>query len=465
MALRGPVFSAFCAFCAFLILTLAPALISPARADETPPSPSSTSSPPVLVCPAAFPDTPPKTPAARQQEAERLAALNETCQKRPDYFAYYGVLLLDQSRPQEAAIALEKALLLAPELGGAQLDYARALAELGEIAPARHLASEIAARPDLPPGLQPWLIDQLGQWRGEGWHTHWSIELLLGTETNLNSAPGIRTLTLTLPGGNVPLELDNAEGSLSGKAWRSHLTYRAQRKIDESLLQIGTEYLLRNSPDHPATRQDHATAQLTWLQPTRIGQWGLRLEHTHSAIGKQTAYQGSGHSLLYLLPSRLTPGPCALQLAHLTEARKFPGTEHQNGRYQGQLIQYHCQSDPWQISLGLQQGRDHPRNPLRLGGDQQRTDSNLHLARRIGTDRLSLNLATSRALDDQIYSPLLGGQTRHIERQTTRLTWEHPLSPRWTLVSQIEQTHQNSNIELFGLHNTAAYIGLRVEGP
>ena len=47
--------------------------------------------------------------------------------------AIVGTLLLTLKRPQEAAIALEKALMLAPDLGGAQLDYAQALAELGEL--------------------------------------------------------------------------------------------------------------------------------------------------------------------------------------------------------------------------------------------------------------------------------------------------------------------------------------------
>ena len=95
---------------------------------------------------------------------------------------------------------------------------------------------------------------------------------------------------------------------------------------------------------------------------------------------------------------------------------------------------------------------------------RQRTDGSMADGRRFNTDLLSLALTGSRALDRQIEGALLGGEARRIERLTARLTWEHPLDRHWSLIGQIEQTVQTSNIELFGMRNRALYFGVRVHG-
>ncbi len=418
----------------------------------------------VEACPSAFPVDLPEDRATRRSEAGRLGGFGEICRERADYFAYYGALLLNLARPQEAAIALEKALLLAPELGGAQLDYAQALAELGELASARHLAGDVAARPDLPPGLQSWLLDQLGAWRGEGWRFAWSLDLMAGAESNLNSSPDIRFLTLSLPGGNVPLELDASEGRVSGKALKSDIAIAAAHRLGDGVIQLGAEHLARASHGLSATRQNLGAANIAYLYPLWGGQLGGRAEHTRISIGGDPAYTGTGWSLLYQLPATFMLDGCMLSLGRAGERRKFPSADHQNGRYGGALLHSGCRWAEWQLNLGLQRGEDHALDAIRLGGNQQRTDGSMAVGRRFNTDLLSLALTGSRALDRQIYSPLLGGEARRIERLTARLTWEHPLDRHWSLIGQIEQTVQNSNIELFGMRNRALYFGVRVHG-
>lgn len=416
------------------------------------------------ACPAAFPIDLPADRSVRRSEAGRLGGLGEACRERPDYFAYYGALLLDLARPQEAAIALEKALLLEPELGGAQLDYAQALAELGEVASARHLASEVAARPDVPVGLQSWLLDQLGAWRGEGWRVAWSLDLMAGGESNLNSSPDIRFLTLSLPGGNVPLELDASEGRVSGKALKSDLAVAAAHPLGEGVVQLGAEHLARSSRGLSVTNQELATASIAYLYPLWGGQVGGRSEHTRISIGSAPAYTGAGWSLLYQLPPEFMLDGCVLSFGRAGERRTFPSTDHQNGRYGGNLLHAGCRRAEWQFNIDLQRGEDRALDPIRLGGNQQRTDASVAIGHRFDTDLLALALTSSRAQDRQIYSPLLGNEARRIERLTARLTWEHPLDRNWSLIGQFERTMQNSNIELFGMRNRALYFGVRVHG-
>ncbi len=431
-----------------------------AHATSPPPADNPTTAP--APCPAAFPAAPPTQPALRQAELTRLNGLGDPCQNRPDYFAYYGALLLTATRPQEAAVALEKALMLAPELGGVQLDYAQALAELGEISSARQLASDIAARPDLPPNLQTWLTHQIGHWDDDAWHFAWSIDLMLGTESNLNSSPNLRYLTLTLPSGRVPLELDTSEDSISGKAIRSDILITAARHIAQGTLQLGAEHLIRQSPGNNNTRYELANANLAYSHPLWGGQWGARTEHTRIAIGILPVYLGNSWNLVYQLPGGLLPEGCNLGLGRAGEKREYPSTTHQNGHYTGHLAQISCHQDNWLINLGAQRGKDRALDPIRLGGNQQRTDATLTIGKRLPGNLLALTLSNSRARDEQVYSPLLGNEARHIKRRAARLTWEHPINRHWSLIGQLESTTQTSNIELFGMQNRTLYFGLRV---
>lgn len=390
--------------------------------------------------------------------------MGDACQGRADYFAYYGAVLLTIAHPQEAAVALEKALMLAPELGGAQLDYAQALAELGEIESARHLADVVATRADLPPGLQTWLIDQAAQWRDDRWRFGWSLDVLAGVESNLNSSPDIRYLTLVLPSGRVPLELDDREGRISGPAVRSDLIVTAARKLGSGLLQFGAESLIRHTPSSDSTRHELINANTSYLHPLWTGQLGLRVEQTRIRIGSAPAYLGNSLNLLYQLPPAWLPERCTLSAGQAYEQREFPAAPYQNGRYDGNVVQYGCRRAEWQFSAGLQSGRDHAQNASRLGGDQQRVDVNLGVSRLWGRDLVAFILSSSQARDQRGYSPLLGGERRRIDRLTARLSWEHPLDRRWSIIGQLEHTQQNSNIELFGMRNQTFYLGIRLRG-
>lgn len=447
---------------AWLPTLLAASITGAAEADPAPADPT-----PVtvqLICPIGFPAAPPAERARRQTEAARLSGLNDACQQRPDYFAYHGALLLTLKQPQEAAIALEKALLLAPDLAGAQLDYAQALAELGELTPARQLAGEVARRPDAPKGVQSWLYDQLGSWRGEGWRLGWSWDWLAGTERNLNSAPGIRYLTLTLPGGNVPLELDNIEDPQPGSALKSDLLIAAAHRLGKGVIQLGGEHLQRHSPGRSASRQELTSAHLAYLHPLWNGRWGLRLEDTRVRLAAAPAYLGSGWNLYYQLPASLLPTGCSLNLGRVGEQRRYPGAEHQNGHYRAMLLHQSCQRGDGRLQFSLQHGTDRAVAPQRLGGDQRRTDASLSLGQRLGDERLTLTLAASRAADRQNYSALLGNQPRRTERLSLRLHWEHPLTPHLSLIGQAERSAQHSNIDLFGMRNSTLYFGLRLHG-
>jgi hypothetical protein len=412
-------------------------------------------------CPPSFRARPPADAAQRQTEAARLASLIEACHDRADYFAYQGMLLLTVGRSQEAALALEKAVLLDPDLAGAQLDYAQALAELGELDSARSLAGEVSKRPDIPIALQAWLAQNLDAWQGDDWRLDWSMEVLGGAESNLNSAPGIQFLTLTLPGGSVPVELAASEQRRSGGALRTALVGSVAHSLGQGIVIVSGEITTRSSPSQSDTNQRIGNASAAYVHPLLGGQIGVRVDQVRLWMGGEATYRSSGWRLLYELPRHLSPARCATSLGYGVESREFPGAALQDGRYAGAQAWLACRHEAWQLYLGLQEGEDRARDAARLGGDQRRADFTLGVGRRLGQDIVFLSAQRGKAVDRLAYSPLLGGEARRIDRLASRLSYEHPLINQWAIVGYMENTSQNSNIDLFKMDNKAIYFGVR----
>ncbi|MHB8354878.1 MAG: hypothetical protein ACYDCF_10660, partial [Burkholderiales bacterium] len=159
-------------------------------------------------CPVAFPLNPPTDRETLIEEANRLAPLEAPCEKRADYYAYRGLIALQRGDGVNAVEWLERALLINPNLAGVEVDYARALALAGDRAAAANLARALLARPDLPPAVASWLPQQFQDWSiTTDWVSRFSVAILGGYETNLNSAPQNPFVTLTLGSGDLALQL------------------------------------------------------------------------------------------------------------------------------------------------------------------------------------------------------------------------------------------------------------------
>jgi tetratricopeptide (TPR) repeat protein len=83
------------------------------------------------------------------------------CQTDAEFLAQLGFLLIAQGRYTDALDHLERALMLNPGLKGAQIDYAVALAGIGDYASALTLVQDLLADPALPSGLVPVLQRQI----------------------------------------------------------------------------------------------------------------------------------------------------------------------------------------------------------------------------------------------------------------------------------------------------------------
>lgn len=119
-------------------------------------------------------DCPPVPPAVPASFDARIALLREldsraaACGLSADWYSLKGALLLANGQVSEAAESLERALLLAPDHAAARVDYADALAELGDVSSARALGEELLALNDLPPPARTHLEARMRVWGG-GW--------------------------------------------------------------------------------------------------------------------------------------------------------------------------------------------------------------------------------------------------------------------------------------------------------
>ncbi len=425
---------------------------------------SSTVAASTAPCPEAFPVTPPTTLQARQQALADLTGLEESCRDRADFFAWQGTLLLLLQHPQEAANALEKALMLDPELAGAQLDYAQALAQLGERDAAKNLTLTVLGRPDIPQTLHDWLANQPGLLEEQGWQTSWTVQSMLGHETNFNSAPSSNLVTLTLLGGNVPVTLSQSMRPEAGFALLNTGAVEGVRQWADSQLTLEADVTDRTSQNHADSNLQWVDGLALWSHRLGEGSAGGQASTTRLWMGGQVLYEENTGKLFIDHPLSWSGLDCRYGTGGEYSLRDYPTDPVLNGIYTGMELGMGCQKGESMVTVTGMWGVDQPQSPIRLGGDQSRDDFSVTASHPLGPGMLILLGQWSRLSDQEAYSPLLGGVTRGIIRRGGRVEYDYPLNPHWTVLGYLDTLSQDSNLSLFTVSNQAIYFGLRWAG-
>lgn len=446
----------------------------------------------VIAAPAApcAPFSPQDVP--QQSLATTIATLQRDlsyCQKNALWLAALGHLLNRQGRYPEATEHLERALMLEPDLQTAQLDYALALAGVGDTPSAMAVVQSLLATPDLPPDLQPVLQRQLAAWARTrstrtGWQLAGAAGVRVGFDSNLLAAPDLATLTLTFPGQSQVLPLDASyrpqEGSYqqadlqlqlrrpaaNAKAAVWDVAASLRRRSSSMAANAGTrQYDLlveRSSPQGESADHVQGSYYLNAALFGQDSQAGTRFEATGVAAGW----------------GQTTPA-CQNRVGLELQDRRYTSNPLLSGSYAGLAAALACNPamgrTQWQV--GLKVGRDTARDIARAGGDQ--TQANLRLVARLplasgwrgaapalaGSLLADAELSTSQ--DSAPYSPLLeNGRVRTLRRNSLRVEWQLPLTktPQWATHWMLgaDWTRQQSNLELFEVQNRGFYTALRL---
>lgn len=384
---------------------------------------------------------------------------------------------------------LERALLERPDLPSAQLDLALALAATGDVAAAAALLDQLRGRTDLPPAVRAGLERQAELMAraapSASWRHRWQLSSLLGVDSNLNNAPSVAELTLTLPQGNVTLPLASTSLPKQGAAMLDSVQWQGLRTSGPSLWLLQGELRARLTGDS-ATGYQQGDLAATWLQaPEAARQWVGRLSFTHLRFGGRALVQSGKGSLQYQWPRLGTAVP-GLRFARLAncrpaaglelEGRRYPSSRELDGSYAGAAAALLCASGVGPaaafFNLQLRTGYDRPRDDTRPGGSEVRSEFRAQWDTPVpspwpgvlGPGRLGLQWSTTYQADAGGYSVLLeNNAARRITRNALQTEASFALGGGLSAVANVEISNQRSNLAAFGARQRSLYLGLRWE--
>ncbi len=425
-------------------------------------------------------------------------ALSQTtadpCDEQATCQAQKGSQLLAQGRVEEAAVALEKALLLDPNLPGAQLDYAQALALIGLKGSARAMLVDVLKRPDIQPALKAQLEKGAAQSSLlppaptaslgnaiRSWQWSAVAQTALGHETNLNSATYTDSLTLILSNGPVNIGLSDSAKPVSGMALKSFVAVQGSTRAGGGLLLNGE--LLVNaslanknaSTNYESTNNQTAEAAVKYSLPMiagpASGQWQLALGGTQLWLASASAYQDSGAQLKFNWDT--LGKPCKLAPLVGAMRQSFPLSETLDGTYHFARLEVLCKQPQQESHLTMGGGNDTAHSSSRPGGNKRRLDVLLrheHMTQNIfsplsggyaGQAQLSAWLRLAKSIDAQPFSELLGDLKSITKRADFGVGYWVPVNKRLSVGLNLEATSQRSTNTLFNLKNSGVYAGIR----
>ena len=397
--------------------------------------------------------------------ATSLAELQSRCLRSSEYYALLGAAQLNSGKLDVASESLERALLLDPTNGAAQIDYAEALYAAGQLFPALQLNETLLSRDDIPAELREKLTQRQTLWRSNTKQHFLQLDLLAGYDNNLNGAPGADQITLTLSGEPVLLalntDLQRQEGAFTNarlssrqltlsangqSSWTNEMRGRVSQNTQSDLLQFDSRYSL--------------------IKPSR----------------RRTLQWDAGASSLFF-------GGSALYSAAQTRLRYQPNTAKRCApvyEIASQYQRFHSQTalDAWEskatvgascvagergvnvIRYGFDGGYINNRalDAKRPGDDRDGWQVNFRAQRALFGGELTAQASYTRLEDDSGYSPiLLNGTARWQERSQLLLQHRTPLrlgAKGALFLVNLSHQAQSSNIELFDLTDTALELGL-----
>lgn len=404
----------------------------------------------------------PDEPGARDVALRQLDESAELCAGDAGWFAQRGALLLASGRLAEAAESLERAILLAPDHAGARIDYADALAGLGDYPAAKELARGLLALSSLPPPARQHLQARLHSWESlpdekpPVWQLGLEVGMHVGWESNLNGAPAADTTLLTLPEGPVRLAL--ATRPRQGAAAVFDTQGQALRPLTSDwYLMLHARGRLRDSP---AGESDYALGQFDASVMKRLpgGDLALQIARVDQQFGGVHLLAENRLVAQYLWKAQ----GCRPRLGMDAVQREYPTLGELDGHQLGLRLGLNCSSGSWSLDSDLRLARDHPQGSDRPGGAQRWNELQINGNWRGAQHVVKLEASLGSVRDTDGYSPLLQyNAERHIRRSALRLEVVRPVDAHWEGVASLEHFRQQSNIGLFELNNLGLYLGAR----
>jgi len=414
----------------------------------------------------------PSDPGARERAqwanlAATLADIQASCLRSSEYYALLGAAQLNSAQLEPASESLERALLLDPNNGAAQIDFASALFASGQLFPALQLNDASLARTDLPEELRETLVTREAEWRRNTRQHALQLDFSGGYDNNLNGAPGSDQIMLTLSGEPVLLSLNTNLQMQEGAFANARLSSRQQKLNANDQRSWTNEVRGRLSQDRTSDLLQFDT-RYSLIKPTR----------------RKTVQWEVGASSLFF-------GGSGLYTAAQTRFRYQPNSQRQCApvyEIASQYQRFHRQIalDAWEskatlgancvaatklgtvIRYGFDGGyiSNKALDSRRPGDNRDGWQVNARIQRAIFGGELTAQASYTKLNDDEGYSSILAnGASRWQKRNQVLIQHRTPLrvgNKNALFMVNLYHQDQASNIELFELTDTAIELGISI---
>jgi hypothetical protein len=420
----------------------------------------------ILTCPDLAPFYP-GTATNWQVMHQQLSALMPRCLQSSEYFALLGAALLNIGSLSDALEALERALLLDPGNGGAQIDYAEALFRQGQLFSALELNQQILARDDVPEYLNPMLQQRQNDWQGMTRQMSVTGDLMAGYDINLNGAPSPDQITLTLSGDSVVLPLREQYQPIEGAYANLRLSARYRQLAPEHQHNVSVDLRGRVSKD-----QDSDLLQLdtryAYIKPKQDRSWQLNTGMSHLFFGGSPLYTATEAGGRYVYPGTVSInayGSCKPFSSLAAQHQLFHNQSRLNAIESKFSIGLNCQlkhgENSQQLVPELSVLNNDPIKQGRPGDSRYGWQFNLDWQLPVLSGAVTAQLNHTQMQDSDGYSPLLANDAdRWLKRSYVLVQYRKEINANTTLLINGYLQRQRSNLELFRSRDASLEIGL-----
>lgn len=392
----------------------------------------------------------------------QLAPLLNRCLRNADFFALLGAAQLNTGDVGSALESLERALLLDPENGGAQVDYAQALFVQGQLFSALELNRQIIQRDDVPQNLQPMLQARQQAWQSLTRQSSLQADLLAGYDSNLNGAPSPDQITLTLSGESVVLPLNPEFRPVKGPYLNARVSGRLRQLAPAHQHNATLEMRARVSEDQ-GSDQLQLNTRYAFIKPGHRQNWQLNAGLSHLNFGGNPLYTATELGGRYFRGQ--LNGLCQPYTTGAVQHQLFHNQSRQNAiesKLGGGLV---CQQE---TRYGTQQFMPEfnilantPTNDGRAGDERYGWQFNLDWQLALPNSTLiSAQYNYTKMKDQTGYSVLLkDNASRWIRRNYLLIQLRRPLAEDTVLLMNAYRQLQDSNLALFRSSDRTIEIG------
>jgi hypothetical protein len=407
-----------------------------------------------------YPDDQADWPALSQQ----LETLFPICLDSAEFFALYGAAQLNNGNVSEASESLERALLLEPDNGAAQIDYAQALYLQGQLFSALELNKTLLERGDLPANLQAAIQKRQRSWQALTTERSAELAVLAGYDNNLNGAPDSSEITLVLSGEPILLALNEDFRAESGPFLNFRLGGRYRQLAPEFQHNWQADIRGRVSDD---TESDllQLDGRYTFIKPGRKQNWQLNTGISHLQFGGSSLYTATDIGVHYQRADVLALG-CKPYYGLAVQHQFFNSERQLNAIESKASAGLNCPlASSWgrrnQIAAEVSLLANTALESARPGGDRNGWQMNLDWQTALPVGVFRTRLSYTQLNDAEGYTPLLAnGADRWLSRSYLLLQYRRPLFNSMTLMVNMYHQDQRSNIELFKSIDSSIEIGI-----